>query len=132
MTAFVDASALIPLLDAANRDHARVLATWDQLEQGDTIFVTTNYVAVEALALCQRRLGMAAARHLVEDVVPAMTVEWIEQDAHDRAVAALFTADRRDLSLVDITSFHTMRRLGITRAFALDEHFREQGFEVVP
>jgi len=25
-----------------------------------------------------------------------------------------------------------MRRLGITNAFTLDEHFREQGFEVVP
>jgi len=25
-----------------------------------------------------------------------------------------------------------MRRLGIRHAFALDEHFREQGFEVVP
>jgi predicted nucleic acid-binding protein len=33
---------------------------------------------------------------------------------------------------VDCVSFEVMRRLGIRRAFTLDEHFREQGFEVVP
>lgn len=43
----------------------------------------------------------------------------------------MLVAGRRDLSLVDCSSFVTMRRLGIKKAFALDEHFREQGFELL-
>jgi predicted nucleic acid-binding protein len=42
------------------------------------------------------------------------------------------TSARRRLSLVDCTSFEVMRRLGITSAFAIDRHFVEQGFEVLP
>jgi predicted nucleic acid-binding protein len=44
----------------------------------------------------------------------------------------LLTADRRQLSLVDCSSFETMRRLGIKKVFSFDEHFREQDFEVIP
>lgn len=132
MTVFVDASAMVPLLDVANRDYAKVRAAWDQFEQSDANLVTTNYVVVEALAVCQRRLGTAGARGLLEDIVPGLIVEWVDPDAHDTAAVALLTTNRRDLSFVDITSFQIMRRLGITRAFALDDHFREQGFEVVP
>jgi predicted nucleic acid-binding protein len=43
-------------------------------------------------------------------------------------MAALLTAGRRELSLVDCVSFACMRRLGITRALHFDRHFKEQGF----
>jgi predicted nucleic acid-binding protein len=44
----------------------------------------------------------------------------------------LNTANRRQLSLVDYTGFETMRHLGIEKVFTFDEHFREQGFELIP
>ncbi len=34
----------------------------------------------------------------------------------------------KKLSLVDCVSFETMRLLGVTTAFTLDKHFKEQGF----
>ncbi len=40
-------------------------------------------------------------------------------------------AGRRQLSLVDCVSFEVMRRIGLNRAFCLDPHFEEQGFEVL-
>jgi len=35
---------------------------------------------------------------------------------------------RRDVSLVDYTTFEVMRREGIRQAFAFDPHFAEAGF----
>jgi len=37
--------------------------------------------------------------------------------------------NKRDLSLVDTTSFQIMRRERIDRAFAFDQHFTDAGFE---
>jgi predicted nucleic acid-binding protein len=36
-----------------------------------------------------------------------------------------------DIRRVDCVSFETMRRNGVTRAFALERHFRQQGFSVI-
>jgi predicted nucleic acid-binding protein len=40
----------------------------------------------------------------------------------------MLAAGRKKLSLVDCVSFETMRLLGVTIAFTLDKHFKEQGF----
>ena len=60
--------------------------------------------------------------------MPMLHVEWVDADLHAAGMAALLTAGRRDLSLVDCVSFACMRRLGITRALHFDRHFKEQGF----
>jgi len=132
VTVFVDTSSLFALLDADDGDHGRVLAAFDDLRESDAALVTTNYVVVETLAVCQRRLGIEAARNLIENVMPLMDIHWVTAEAHWEAANGLLAANRRDLSLVDCVSFEVMRRLGIRRVLALDEHFRERGFEVVP
>jgi hypothetical protein len=35
-------------------------------------------------------------------------------------------------ALVDLSSFHLLRTLGLRSAFTFDEAFREQGFDAVP
>jgi predicted nucleic acid-binding protein len=75
---------------------------------------------------------MEAARTLHEDIVPALGVEWLDAQDHDAGVKAMLIADRRQLSLVDCSSFETMRRLGISTAFTFDRHFAEQGFVCIP
>ena len=132
MSVFVDTSALFALLDADDGDHGRALTAFEALCGSDAALVTTNYVIVETLAVCQRRLGIEAARDLMSNVIGAMDVEWVTPEAHWDAVNVVLTANRCGLSLVDCVSFEVMRRLGVRRAFALDGHFREQGFEVVP
>ena len=47
-------------------------------------------------------------------------------------MSAFIAAGRRGLSLVDLSSIETMRRLGIRSAFTFDRHFRQYGFETVP
>lgn len=129
---FVDTSALIAVLDAEQPRHVEVAGAWKDLLLTATPLVTTNYVTLETNAVVQRRSGMTAVRALETDLLPPLDVEWVDQDTHAKALAAFLAADRRGLSLVDCTSFEVMRRRGIRRAFALDDDFRRQGFEVLP
>jgi predicted nucleic acid-binding protein len=57
-----------------------------------------------------------------------LTVRWVDADLHGRAVSALLAADRREVSLVDWTSFEMMRSRGVEAAFAYDDDFGAQGF----
>ena len=128
MSTFVDTSALLALLDADEERHAQAATQWRVLLETDEPLITTNYVLVETFAVVQRRLGLDAVRALARDVLPLLEVEWIGAETHVASIAALLAANRRGLSLVDCATFETMRRSGLTRAFAFDHHFDEQGF----
>ncbi len=71
-------------------------------------------------------------RALVDDLLPTIRVQWVDDELHNAATAALLAAGRRDVSLVDWTSFELMRRRGIGRAFSFDQHFVAHGFQPVP
>lgn len=129
---FVDTSGLYPLLDRRSPKHEQLLRTWDLLAYQSTHLVTTNYVVTETLTLCQARLGMESVRELVQDVLPLIGVEWVNERQHSAAVQQMLAANRRNLSLVDCVSFAAMCRLGIRGVFTLDAHFAEQGFECLP
>jgi len=132
MMTFLDTSAICAYFDRASEHQAAVLAAWDIVESNEDTLVATNYVLVETTALLQARLGIDAVRGFATGIIPILSIEWVEPDVHDAALTAVLAANRRELSFVDCVSFEVMRRLGIRRVLALDEHFREQGFEVVP
>jgi len=131
MAVLVDTSALYALLDADDDNHPRSAETWRQLINSDEGIVTTNCILVETLALIQNRLGLEAVREFQEDVVPVLSVEFITPEIHRSGIAALLTASRRGLSLVDCISFEVMRNLGIKSVFTFDAHFRQLGFTPV-
>ncbi|MCS7283678.1 MAG: PIN domain-containing protein [Anaerolineae bacterium] len=128
----MDTSALLAVMDQDDRFCAAAFQFWEQQLSGPTVFLTSNYVVLETAALIQNRLGTAAVSLLYEEILPVIRQEWIDPVLHQRAVAALLAARRRNISLVDYTSFERMRQLGIRAAFAFDRHFAEQRFEVVP
>lgn len=129
---FVDSSALYALISTQDQNLGVAVATWESaLERAANLF-TNNYVLVETFALIQNRLGIEFARALQINIVPSLQIDWIGEQQHLSSVNDVFTANRRQLSLVDCSCFETMQRLGIEKAFSFDEHFREQGFEVIP
>ena len=132
MALFVDTSALIALLDAADPQQDSVRAVWARALADQERLVTSNYILVETLAVAQRRFGTSAVRLLLDDVAPVLELHWIDEELHDAAVRGLRAAARRTLSLVDCTSFELMRALGLRSAFTLDPHFAEQGFTILP
>jgi predicted nucleic acid-binding protein len=54
--------------------------------------------------------------------------EFVTSGMHRLGIAALLTAARRNLSLVDCVSLEVMRDPGIKSVFAFDDHFRQYGF----
>ena len=129
---FVDTSALYALISTEDQNMTRAVKTWkDTLERGD-LLLTNNYVLVECFTLIQSRLGIEFTRALQSNMIPFLQMDWIGEQQHINSVNDVFTANRRNLSLVDCSSFESMRRLGIEKVFTFDEHFREQGFNVIP
>jgi predicted nucleic acid-binding protein len=66
------------------------------------------------------------------NIYPELRVEWVDARCHEPAMRILLAANRERLSLVDCVSFVFMRRVGINSVFCFDDHFREQGFDVIP
>ncbi len=86
--------------------------------------VCSNYILVETLALIQHLLRMEAVRASQEDVVPLLTLEWINESIYREGVTGMLTTHKKRLSLVDCVSFDIIRRLGIKTAFPFDPHFK--------
>ena len=100
---FVDTSAIFAILDADDQHHAVAKAAWIELLQSENVLLTSNYILVEACALLQNRLGLAAVRTFNDDIVPLMDVRWIDAAVHKAAESAHRSLARRNLSLVDCT-----------------------------
>jgi predicted nucleic acid-binding protein len=131
MSVYIDTSAFLAVLNADDRFHDRARRIWRRLIEADLSLFCNNYILVETIAVLQNRLGMDAVIAFQNDISPILTILWVDEELHQRAVSALLAARRRRLSLVDCTSFESMRRVGLYRVFAFDAHFEEQGFEVL-
>jgi predicted nucleic acid-binding protein len=129
VTVFVDTSAIYALLDSDDENHVPAASTFAGLDQEPLL--AHNYVVVESAALVQRRLGTTVVRSLFDDLLPVLELAWVDEHIHRAATAALIASESPSVSLVDWTSFEVMRRQGINRAFAFDDDFEKQGFEIV-
>jgi uncharacterized protein len=131
MRTFIDTSAFYALLDRDDANNQKAKKVWTGLLGADQPLVTSNYILVEAFALMQNRLGLEAVRGFQEDILPLVEIEFVSPELHRSGIAALLSAARRSLSLVDCVSFELMRSSGIRTVFAFDSHFKEQGFVVL-
>ena len=128
---YVDTAALLAIVDTKDAHHETAKEFWGQ-QVLIANFRSNNYVVVESIALIQNRLGLKAVQILVDQLLPVIEIDWLEAEQHELAVQSVLTANRCNLSLVDCSSFESMRRLGIKTVFTFDEHFKEQGFNVIP
>jgi predicted nucleic acid-binding protein len=128
---FVDTSALLAVLCQNDANHQSADKYWATILRESELFCN-NYVIVETHALVQKRLGMHFVGLFESDVVPVLQVQWVQLEEHQKAIQMMITAGKRSLSLVDCTSFVTMRRLGIQKVFTFDSHFADQGFTCLP
>jgi len=132
VTIFLDTSAILAVLNADDQNHVLARPTWQALLSQEDEIACSNYILLETFAILQSRFGMEAVRLFQSDVIPVLTIFWVNETLHNQAMSALLAANRRKLSLVDCTSFEIMRQSGIPQIFCFDAHFQEQGFEVIP
>jgi uncharacterized protein len=129
---YVDTSAFLALINSANRRHDQAMQTWKNLIEEEQQLICNNYVLVESIALIEQRVGLSAVSILHNDILPFVKVDWLDETQHNAIVKAVLKTNRHQISLVDNSSFDTMRRYEVETAFAFDSHFPEQGFEVIP
>ena len=129
---FIDTSAFYAVLDQDDDNHRKAAATWADIIGRNCGLATSNYILLETVALLQSRIGIEAVRVFQSDVVPILRVEFVTPELHAIGVAALLTASKRRLSLVDCISFEIVRSIGLEAVFAFDSHFRAYGFKMLP
>ena len=126
--AFIDTSAFLAALDKGDRFHENAAKKWSLLANHRSELWTTDYVRLESWSLIQRRLGAEAVMAFQDDWLPLCKIHEVGADGFERAAAQWRIAQRRNLSLVDLTSFDAMRQLAIRTALAFDQHFQEMGY----
>ena len=132
MKIFVDTAAFLAVLNANDRFHLPARRTWGEILSSESSLSSSNYVILETTALLQGRFGMEAVRLFESDILTVVDIVWVDETIHNRGMSALLAANRRDLSLVDCTSFEILRQTDQDEIFTFDPHFRQQGFKVIP
>jgi len=125
---YLDTSGLLAMLDAGDSCHQRAASVWQELLQTETKLVMTDYVRLECWSLIQRRLGIGAAEDFLRNILPVCELHPVGEAGFALLAGQIVLANRRQLSLVDLSSFDCMRREGLRRAFAFDADFDKQGF----
>ena len=132
MKVFADTSALYALLVGSDVGHPATAKVFPDLLLPEVVVYTTSYVRQELITLLQARVGIPSVLAFQAQIEPWMRLVWIDEATHSRAMSALVGSGSRRISLTDWTSFEVMRSQGISIAFALDAHFAEQGFVLMP
>ena len=125
---FIDTTAFLAALDKGDKFHSEAAKKWSALASGKIELWTTDYVRLESWSLIQRQLGAEAVMAFQDDWLPLCKIHEVGRDGFERAAAQWRIAQRRNFSLVDLTSFDAMRQLAIRTALAFDEHFQEMGY----
>lgn len=121
-TAFVDASAIVALIDRNDRSHDDAVAAYHGLQEANYRLFTTNFVLAEVVQLLNDGVGAEVARQFLRDQRLAV-YHATEEDEHRAAAMVMTSRTARGLSFVDAVSLVVMEKLGVADAFVVDTTF---------
>lgn len=131
MKVFVDTSAFYALACTSDQFHLEAKAILERLISTDQELVTSNYILVETCGLILNRLGFSAVKTFLEVSLSSISIQWVTQQIHEKAVHKLIQLGKKNLSLVDCTSFILMKTESIRQAFTFDTDFEKEELEIV-
>jgi uncharacterized protein len=129
----LDASFWIALRDPREPWHAQARAATAALLRQRTRFVFTTLILAETHAYFSR--SRLIRGQILDDAQQNPALHWEPVEPADELESVRLLRQHHDkaYSFCDAVSFVVMERLGMNRAAAFDEHFRQFGrFEVVP
>ena len=126
---FLDTSAIYAMADQTDPRHEPAKEAFEVLLDLGEGILTHNYILVEAMALIQSRLGLAAALKFAYDC-RVFDIEWVDEATHEEAIRRMARVGKRQVSFVDQVSFVVMRRRAVRTALAFDPDFEEEGFQL--
>jgi uncharacterized protein len=125
---FLDTVGLLALWDRSDQWHADAERAFAGLSKEGASLITTAYVLLECGNSASRRPYRAEADALREQLEAGELLIWPTAEDWRTAWAAYRRGEADQAGVVDHVSFVVMRRLGLTRAFTNDRHFRAAGF----
>ena len=129
---FVDSSFWIAFRDARQTHHARARDCLTALFRERNHFVSTPFVFAETHATFAR--SPAVRERIIADFWenPLLHFAEVTDADHREAIRLLRQHADKSYPFCDAISFVVMRRLGVKRVAAFDDHFRQVGgFEVI-
>lgn len=132
MNVLIDTSAIYALLDNTDKNHVAANVMWPTLVNGEDLIVVSSYTVNETIALLHHRRGMAGVRVFVDEVLPALEMDWADYQTYSMALSMMLaTEGKKGPSLTDCANLETMRRLRIHTIFAYDKHYERPGITVI-
>jgi len=125
---YLDTSGVLAFLSLDDASHHAARVAWEAALNHELKMVMTDYVRLESWSLIQNRLGLEAAADFKNRILPACRIEAVSEQGFEILSRQVLLGRRRNLSLVDLSSFECMARLKISKAIAFDRHFTEQGY----
>lgn len=131
MKVLIDTSAFYALEDADDRHHSEARTIQRRFQDERPLLFTTHHILDEAVTLIGSKIHPARAVRFARQLLSSRIIRILRTD-EEVEQAALNVYERFDdprLSFTDCLSFAVMRGLGISAAFAFDQHFEQAGFE---
>ena len=132
---FVDTGAWIAIYKRNDRHHRAAIAIYNNLRDGETQLLTTDYVIDEAVTRLRYDANHSVAVAFLEfignaEMAGGLTIVAIDKDLFEKAKALFRQYDAARLSFTDCTSFVVCRENDILEAFAFDQHFSMMGINL--
>lgn len=134
MRFFVDTSAWSAFYDASDQWHSVASEVVASLVNTPVTFVTTDYVLDETITLLLYHAGRRHAIAFGDATQRSRQVKIVRIDAAlwSEAWQLFKQYDDKSWAFTDCTSFVVMKRMGLSQAFAFDNHFEQAGFQLWP
>ncbi len=131
---FVDASAIIALVDSDDALHQVARQTAISLEEAEAHLVLSDAVLSEFLAYCSSPPKLRKSALATVDVFMGSSSATVLPASRKAFVSSLDLYRSRpdkQWSLVDCSSILICQERGIRRVFTHDRHFRQAGFDIL-
>ncbi len=131
MTVFLDTVGLLAVWDESDQWHRAAQACFSELLGRREDLVTSSFVLLECGNAAARRPYRSAVSRLRKQMEPGHHLIVPTAEDWQAAWLAYERGEADSAGIVDHVSFAIMRRLGISKAFTNDGHFRAAGFETL-